>query len=73
MTCVTLKARRKDIGAKTGGLRSDLISRLLRAADPLNSCDHPKEEWHWGANGVSSYAHCKLCEENVLTIDKDKR
>eukprot|EP00972_Heterocapsa_arctica_P059371 8755216-Heterocapsa_arctica.AAC.1 len=63
MTCVTLKAWCKDIGVKTGGPKSDLIGRLLRAADPLNSCDHPKEELRWGANGVSSYAHCKLCEE----------
>eukprot|EP00972_Heterocapsa_arctica_P044660 6589940-Heterocapsa_arctica.AAC.1 len=51
MTCVTLKARRKQIGVKTGGLKADLVGRLLRVADLLNSCDHPKGEWRWGANG----------------------
>eukprot|EP00972_Heterocapsa_arctica_P086025 12677142-Heterocapsa_arctica.AAC.1 len=61
MTCVTLKVRCKQIGAKTGGPKADLVGRLLQVADPLNSCDHPQAEWRWGANGVSSYAHCKLC------------
>eukprot|EP00972_Heterocapsa_arctica_P063420 9358680-Heterocapsa_arctica.AAC.1 len=73
MTCVALKARCKNIGAKAGGSKSDLIGRLMRVAGPLNSCDRPKAEWRWGANGVSIYAHCKLCEAKVLTIDKDKR
>eukprot|EP00972_Heterocapsa_arctica_P079959 11782761-Heterocapsa_arctica.AAC.1 len=41
LTCVALKARCQQIGARVSGPKPDLIERLLRAADPLNSCDHP--------------------------------
>eukprot|EP00972_Heterocapsa_arctica_P097204 14341543-Heterocapsa_arctica.AAC.1 len=61
LTCVALKARCRQIGARVSGRKADLIERLQRAADPLNSCDHPLRR-RWGANGVASYAHCSFCD-----------
>eukprot|EP00972_Heterocapsa_arctica_P098913 14594701-Heterocapsa_arctica.AAC.1 len=73
MTCVALKSRCEQIGASVSGLKPDLIGRLLKVAEPLNSCDRPRGQWRWGANGVSSYVHCKLCDDKILNIDKATR
>eukprot|EP00972_Heterocapsa_arctica_P081728 12045573-Heterocapsa_arctica.AAC.1 len=51
MTCVDLKERCKQLGCTVSGRKAELVARVQRPVDPLNSCDRPKAQWRWGPMG----------------------